>query len=192
MPYSYCYPILAPDGTPLTRDFPMKKETGADTDHPWHRAERGELDISTCRDEIRELGAACGEKIDLFKLLKYLGGDGGVRESMVACVRRLREAGYKAAIVTNNIAEGREFWRPMIPLDELFDIVIDSSEVGVRKPDPRIFELALQQLGVAAENAVFLDDFEGHVRGAEAVGMIGVLVESDPTAAIDRVDSLIA
>lgn len=163
-----------------------------DTDHPWHRCERGEIEIAVARQEIRELGRQRGYDLDLFQMLKYLSGNGQLFEPMVECVRRVRAAGCRTAIVTNNVAEARDFWRPLIPLDELFDVVIDSSEVGMRKPDRRIYELALERLGgIAPGRAAFLDDFEGNVAAAEALGLIGILVGTDPTPAIEQVDRLL-
>ena len=83
------------------------------------------------------------------------------------------------------MAEFREFWRAMLPLDELFDVVIDSSEVGMRKPDPRIFHLALESLGgVEPGRAVFLDDYPGNVVAAQSVGMHAILVETDHLPAL--------
>ena len=118
-----------------------------DNDHVWHRCERGELDLDTARRSITEAGREVGLEIDLFEMLKYMSSDGGPRLSVIERTRQLRADGYRTGLVTNNILEFREFWRPMIPLDELFDIVIDSSEVGVRKPDPRIYEIALGRAG---------------------------------------------
>lgn len=164
-----------------------------DTDHPWHRAERGELDIVSVREEIRVLGEAEGLDLDLFDMLSALSGGGAVNEEMVALVRRVRAKGLRTALLTNNIAEGREFWQGLLPIDELFDATVDSSAVGMRKPDPRIYRHTLDEIGgVAPERSVFLDDFVGNITAAEAVGMIGVLVEPDPTGAIDRVDELLA
>jgi putative hydrolase of the HAD superfamily len=148
-----------------------------DTDHPWHRAERGELDIMTVRDEIRVLGEAEGLDLDLFDMLSALSGGGGVNEEMVALVRRVREKGLRTALLTNNIAEGREFWQGLLPIDELFDVAVDSSAVGMRKPDPRIYQHTLAEIGgVAPERTVFLDDFAGTITAA----------------AIARVDELLA
>lgn len=164
-----------------------------DTDHPWHRAERGELDIMSVRDQIRVLGEAEGLDLDLFDMLAALSGGGGVNEEMVALVRRVRARGLRTALLTNNIAEGREFWQGLLPIDELFDVAVDSSAVGMRKPDPRIYQLTLDELGgVAPERAVFLDDYPGNITAADAVGMIGVLVDADPSDAITRVDDLLA
>lgn len=162
-----------------------------DTDHPWHRAERGELDIEACRAEVRALGAERGMELDLYDILKYMSSDGGLREVVVERARALRLAGYRTALVTNNIAEFREWWRPMLPLDELFDVVIDSSEVGIRKPDRRIYDLVLERLGgIPPERAVFLDDYPGNVAAAVALGWHGIVVDADPTSALEALDAL--
>ena len=86
-----------------------------------------------------------------------------------ACAR-LRADGLRTAMITNNVVEFRDYWRAMLPLDELFDVVVDSSEVGMRKPDPRIFALALDQLGrPSRRRSIFLDDHPGNIAGAEAL-----------------------
>lgn len=165
-----------------------------DTDHPWHRLERGELPLGEAREEILALGRSRGSEVDLFDFFAAIGSiASGVVEPMVACARRLKDTGYRTAIVTNNVAEFSEHWRRTLPLDELFDAVVDSSEVGMRKPDPRIFSFALESLGnVAPGRAVFLDDFHGNVSAATALGMHGILVEADPTEAIARLERLLA
>lgn len=165
-----------------------------DTDHPWHRAERGELALGACRDEVLAAAAAHGVHLDLWEVFAVMGRDlSGVRTEVVAATQRARAAGLRTGLLTNNVAEARDFWRPLLPLDELFDDVIDSSEVGMRKPDPRIYELALANLGVArASSAVFLDDWPGNVTAAQAVGMAGIVVGDDPTDAIAALDRLLA
>jgi epoxide hydrolase-like predicted phosphatase len=148
-----------------------------DTDHPWHRLERGETTLVSARTEIIEIGRRDGIDADPFHLFTAMGrGGGGMRGEVVDFARALKTSGLGSALVTNNALEFRDYWRRSIPLDELFDHVIDSSEVGLRKPDPRIFELALAQLGVDASNAVFLDDYAGNVEAARRVGIHGVLV----------------
>jgi putative hydrolase of the HAD superfamily len=163
-----------------------------DTDHVWHRCERGELDLHTTRRSITEAGREAGLEIDLFEMLKYISSDGGPRHTVIERTRRLRDDGYRTALVTNNVLEFREFWRPMVPLDELFDVVIDSSEVGVRKPDRRIYELALTELGgVDPTRSIFLDDYPGNVEAARRLGMYGIVVESDPASALAELDRLL-
>jgi putative hydrolase of the HAD superfamily len=80
----------------------------------------------------------------------------------------------------------------MIPVDELFNIVVDSCEVGYRKPDPRIFQKALEFLGgIPPEHAVFLDDYEGNVKAARLLGMHGIVVAPDPAEALAEFDRLV-
>lgn len=166
-----------------------------DTDHPWHRLERGELSFEHARHEIIALGARENVETDplrVFALMARADGARDARPEVVACVRELRGTGLRTALVTNNAREFRERWASMLPLDELFDAVVDSSEVGVRKPDPAIFRLALARVGdPPPERTVFLDDFEGNVAAAAALGMRGLLVGDDPLPALAELRALV-
>jgi len=163
-----------------------------DTDHPWHRLERGEIALLDARQEIMDLATEAGLTFDPLAILARMARGGGARETVVAATRRLRERGLRTALVTNNAREFSVGWRSLIPIAELFDAVIDSSEVGVRKPDPAIFSLALRELGgIAPEHAVFLDDFPGNVAAARRLGMHGVLVEDDPSGALAELERLL-
>jgi putative hydrolase of the HAD superfamily len=164
-----------------------------DTDHPWHRLERGELSLNRARDLIRERGLAEGFELDVVAMLEVVTRDIIVHQPMVECARRCRAAGLRTAMLTNNIAEAREVWRAVLPLEELFDVVVDSCEVGFRKPDERIFRHMLQRLGVPRpERVVFLDDVRGNITASQSLGMIGILVEDDATLAIAQVDRLLS
>ncbi len=89
---------------------------------------------------------------------------------MVAAARDARAAGYRTAIVSNMVSDWSA-WRTVIDAEALVDVVIDSSDVGLRKPSEAIFRLALDRLGVRAERSIFLDDFEWNLLGAAAIGM---------------------
>ncbi len=93
---------------------------------------------------------------------------------MIAYMRELRGRGYRMAICTNNVREWEPLWRAKLPVDEIFDHVIDSAFVGTRKPEPRIYELTLERIGVAAANVVFVDDIEANCDAARALGMSAV------------------
>jgi putative hydrolase of the HAD superfamily len=161
-----------------------------DTDHPWHRLERGELGLGDARAAIMALGLERGIELDPIKMLMRMGGGGGAREAVVSRTRELRKQGYKTGLLTNNAREFRAGWTRLLPIDELFDAVVDSSEVGMRKPNPAIFHHALVQVGnVPAARCIFLDDHPGNVAAAERVGMRGVLVGDafgDALAELDR------
>jgi epoxide hydrolase-like predicted phosphatase len=163
-----------------------------DTDHPWHRLERGELGFGAARKSIMELASEAGFELDPVRILARMALGGGLREPLVERARGLRSRGYRTGLVTNNVREFSESWRPLLPLDEIFHAVVDSSEVGVRKPDPAIFGHALELIGgVAPERCVFLDDVPGNVLAAEKLGMAGVLVGEDFKAAIVELDRLL-
>jgi putative hydrolase of the HAD superfamily len=102
--------------------------------------------------------------------------------AMVDTVRQLRSAGYRTALLTNNAREWEPVWRSLIPVDELFDVVVDSSVVGLRKPDPQIYELTCSRLGLPPDECIFVDDLECNVDAASALGM-EVVHCLDPTEA---------
>jgi putative hydrolase of the HAD superfamily len=106
-------------------------------------------------------------------------------EAMIGYMRRLRERGYKLAICTNNVREWAQRWRAMLPVDEIFEVVVDSAFVGARKPEPRIYELTLEALGVDAGVALLIDDIEANCDGARAVGIEAVWFESTEQAIAD-------
>ena len=162
-----------------------------DTDHPWHRVERGELGIMDWVTEITEVGKAEGVEID-FSVLATLLGDMEVHDVVIDRIRALRAEGYRIGMITNNVREGSAAWRAKIPVDDLFEVVIDSSEVGMRKPNPAIYHLALEQLGVSdPATAVFIDDALGNVEGARRAGLHGLHFE-EAAATLEALDELLA
>lgn len=162
-----------------------------DTDHPWHRLERGEIAIDEWLTAVHTLAEAAGATLDLTPMQSLLSTL-AVHDDVVEHIRALRADGYRTALVTNNVREGSATWRAMLPLDDLFDIVVDSSSVGMRKPDPAIFVHTLDLLGgVAPERAVFLDDVEGNLVGARLAGLRTILVDDPPAPALAELDLLL-
>jgi putative hydrolase of the HAD superfamily len=162
-----------------------------DTDHPWHQVERGEMNIADWATAVQETGRQQGIEVD-FSPLGTLLGDMTLHEPILDRVRTLRTEGYRLGLITNNVREGSAMWRSLVPVDELFDVVVDSSEVGMRKPNPAIYHHALALLGdVPPEQAVFLDDSPGNVAGAQRAGLHAILVE-DPESAVAELDQLLA
>lgn len=164
-----------------------------DTDHPWHRVERGELSMIDAHGEIRALCREAAVDVDPFVLLaEIMMPQTQGHPKVVDCVRALRAAGLRTGLVTNNALEIRSHWRKVLPLEELFDDVVDSSEVGVRKPGSVIYEMALERLGgLTAEATIFLDDLAPNLDAAEKLGMTGILVEPDPEPALAELRSLV-
>jgi putative hydrolase of the HAD superfamily len=166
-----------------------------DGDHPWHQLERGEITLESAREQILTLGLECNVRIDIYDLFaKMAGNNAGAddRLPLVERVRLLKAEDYTTGIITNNVLEFGEGWRGLIPVDELFDFVVDSSSVGVRKPDPRIFEIALQHLGdIAPAQTLFLDDYQANVDAARDLGLQAITVGADLSATIAQLDDLL-
>jgi putative hydrolase of the HAD superfamily len=101
---------------------------------------------------------------------------------LIAYMRSLRERGLRLAILTNNVREWEPLWRSKLPVDEIFDVVVDSAFVGMRKPDREIFELTLARLGLSARECVFVDDTEINCQAARDLGMAAVLFRSSQQA----------
>jgi putative hydrolase of the HAD superfamily len=162
-----------------------------DADHPWHRVERGELDMA----EWYALTVAALAEAGIEVVIPKGDGAGGVlftpNEPVIEAVRAVRAAGGRTAVVTNNVRELSTTWRPVLPLDELFDTVVDSCEVGLRKPNPAIYHLTVERLGVAPDRAVLLDDIESNLVGARAAGLRGIHVGPDPTPAVEALLALL-
>src|SRR5579885_1426725 len=117
-----------------------------DTDHPFHRLERGETTLAEYGAWM--LGELHARGIALQPHSGGLQAAMQVIDETVDTIRQLRADGYRTALLTNNVAEERATWQAMVPLADLFDTVVDSSEVGLRKPDPRIYRLTLERLAV--------------------------------------------
>jgi putative hydrolase of the HAD superfamily len=106
-------------------------------------------------------------------------------QPVIDYMRELRRRGYKLAICTNNVREWEELWRAKLPVDEIFDVVVDSAFVGVRKPESRIYEITLERLGVEARSALLLDDIELNCTAARELGIAAVWFRTTEQAIAD-------
>ena len=113
------------------------------------------------RPDIRQFG------LDIFGKLQPNVG-------MIDLIREVRRDGLRTALLTNNVKEWETLWREMLPVDELFETVVDSAFVGVRKPDPRIYELALGRVDLPAEACIFIDDMKVNCEAATELGIHAV------------------
>lgn len=102
--------------------------------------------------------------------------------AMIDAVRAIHDSGMKTALLTNNAREWEAEWRPVAPVDEIFDVIVDSSAVGLRKPDPAIYRLTCERLGVDPGECLFIDDLACNTDAAEALGMRAIHCQ-DPVAA---------
>ena len=151
--------------------------------NPLFELETGRL---TWADFVVRLGAALsddlGREVRMDGFAERLFAALHPNEELFAYFRELRERGVRLALCTNNVREWEPRWRTLLPIDELFEVVVDSGFVGIRKPDPGIYELTLERLGLRGEEVVFVDDLEHNVEAGRALGMAGVVFTSTPQA----------
>ena len=140
----------------------------------WSAVERGERPLDDFVARLRELVAGHGGSVADADARNFMGNTGEkaaqrLRHEIVAATARLH-ARMPTALLTNNIPEWRESWRSLLDLDALFDVVIDSSEVGTRKPEPAIYELTRVRLGLPHEALFFVDDLGVNLKPARTLG----------------------
>ena len=104
---------------------------------------------------------------------------------LIEYMRALRARGYRMAICTNNVREWEQLWRAKLPVDEIFDVVVDSAQVGVRKPDREIYAITIERLGVEPAAALLIDDIELNCDAAREFGMSAVWFRSNEQAIAD-------
>jgi len=156
-----------------------------DTDHQWHRLERGEITMDECRALTKDMLDAAG----IVATAPAPTTSGGafnfqLNDEMVAFIHDLKSAGLPIAILTNNVREFREMWWPLMDFETIFDAIVDSHEVKMRKPNPDIYHLTMNRIGATPNRTAFLDDLRANVDAASALGMHGVWVEEDASGAI--------
>ena len=154
--------------------------------NPAHALERGEIAIPDFERELaRRLTTHDGRQVEPEGLLGRMFAGFEKQQPMFDVVRRARGHGVKTALLSNSwgMDYPREEW------DELFDVVVISGEVGMRKPEPSIYRYAADKLGVQPAECVFVDDLGPNVKGAVGVGMVGVKFVSAEQA-IDELEAL--
>jgi putative hydrolase of the HAD superfamily len=146
-------------------------------EHPLFALERGEI---TEAEFAARIEAHLEDGFDPVRLRTLYFERLEPNRPMIEFVRRVRGEGVRAALLTNNVREWEPLWRAKLPeIDELFELVVDSAFVGMRKPDPAIYELALERLGgVPPESCVFVDDLDVNCDTARSLGMAAVRYET--------------
>jgi putative hydrolase of the HAD superfamily len=153
----------------------------------WARLERGELTLEAFYPAFEQDCAAAGCPLSARELMTRVAAVTVPRPAMLAAVRRIRARGLLAAAVTNNWVsedEGTGALRPH------FDAFVESAVVGLRKPDPGIFELACATLRVGPAETIVLDDIGANLKTARALGMATIKVV-DPDAALGELEGLL-
>jgi len=148
----------------------------------------GELTVETFCAPFEADCRAQGVTVDGRALMARIAEAGVARPRMLEAIRRLRARGLRVGALTNNWrAEGP---RPAAALREHFDVFVESAVVGLRKPDPQIYELVCARLGVTPPRAAFLDDIGRNLKPARALGMTTIKVD-DPDQALRQLGDLL-
>lgn len=161
-------------------------------DGAWSRLERGELTLATFPAEFEVECRAAGGEVDATALMQNIGNGFAPRAEMIAAIRKIREHGLAIGALTNNWVadESRGNGASSPAVDGLFDVVVESAVVGLRKPDPRIYEMVCASLDVNPPEAVFLDDLGTNLKPARAMGMATIKV-GEPGEALRELSALL-
>ena len=152
----------------------------------WALLERSEVGFDEFCALFESEAQAAGHRLDAREVMALLAGE--IRPAMVEAVRRCQQR-LKTALLTNNFVgfDSGDRSPQVAPIFELFDVIIESSQVGVRKPDPRFYEMACKELAVEPSEAVFLDDLGINLKPARAMGMTTIKV-ADPDQALAELE----
>jgi putative hydrolase of the HAD superfamily len=172
---------LPPDS--INRAVVAAGERGA-----WARLERGELTVEAFLAPFEADCRALGIEVCAARVMAYIAQAGVPRPPMLEAIRRIRARGLRVGALTNNWATERR--EPPSPLRPLFHVFVESRAVGMRKPDPRIYELICRELGVTPARTAFLDDIGTNLKAARALGMATIKV-SQPEAALRELGELL-
>jgi putative hydrolase of the HAD superfamily len=159
--------------------------------NPLYRLETGEIPEQAFLAALeRHLAELLGREVTLHGFGERYLAALDPNDELFAYYRRLHESGVRFAMLTNNVREWEPHWRTKLPIDDIFETVVDSAFVGFRKPDPRIYAIALERLGLPAEACAFVDDLERNVAAARELGFHGVEFR-DTAQAIAELDALL-
>jgi putative hydrolase of the HAD superfamily len=159
----------------------------------WSRLERGELDMESFFAEFEADCLEAGHTISARSMMERVGRATEPRASMLEAIRRIRQSGLRTAALTNNWSTAHDEGAASDgtrALAQLFDVFVESSVEGLRKPDPRIYQLTCERLGVAPPCAAFLDDIGHNLKPARALGMTTIKVD-EPEPALEELSRVL-
>jgi putative hydrolase of the HAD superfamily len=179
----------------LPEDFIRSLNARNPDANAWAKMERSEVSLDEFVALFELEAEAQGHKLDGWRVLQAISGD--IRPQMVEALRRCRAA-FKVACITNNMKTGEgpgmarsaERAAAVAEIMTLFEHVVESSKLGFRKPDPRIYRHACDLLGVAPEHCIYLDDLGVNLKPARAMGMRTIKV-GDPDSAIAELEAMV-
>jgi putative hydrolase of the HAD superfamily len=153
----------------------MQAIAEADGENPLFELERGEITEAAFLERLGDgLEPLLGHRPELHRFKEIYFEALNPNPPMIDLMRELRERGFRMAMLTNNVREWEPLWRPMLPVDEIFETVVDSAFVGCRKPESQIYGITLDRITMPAEACLFVDDVEVNCEGARRAGMTAV------------------
>ncbi len=153
----------------------MEAIAEADGENPLFALERGEIAEAAFLERLSDgLEPLLGHRPHMHRFKEIYFEALDPNPPMIELMRELKTSGYRMAMLTNNVREWEPLWRSMLPVDEIFEIVVDSGFVGTRKPEARIYELTLERVEMPAEACLFVDDVAHNCEGARRAGMSAV------------------
>jgi epoxide hydrolase-like predicted phosphatase len=159
----------------------------------WSKLERGELRMEEFYAAFEADCRQAGHEISASTMFEWMAEESQPRAAMLTAIGAIRTHGLRAGALTNNWVTGEDRAGPGDPtgkLRALFDVFIESSVEGIRKPDPQIYRLACQRLGVEPQEAVFLDDIGANLKPARELGLTTIKVE-DPATALESLAQIL-
>jgi len=155
----------------------MQSIAAADGAHPLFELETGRMtEVDFLAKLADALEPELGHRPELHRFSEIYFSALDPNEPMIDLMREIKASGRRMALLTNNVREWEPLWRAMLPVDEIFELVVDSAFVGMRKPEREIYELTVARLGngVGAEDCLFVDDVEINIDAARELGMNAV------------------
>jgi epoxide hydrolase-like predicted phosphatase len=163
-----------------------------DGEIPLFKLERGDITepefLETLRDQLE---GPLGHRPKLHRFREIFFAALDPNEPMIDLMRECKRSGLRMAMLTNNVQEWEPLWRTMLPVDEIFELVVDSGYVGYRKPERQIYEITLERLGLPATACLFVDDLEVNCEAARELGFTAVQYR-EPEQAIAEVRAALA
>ncbi len=175
----------------LPEDLIRKINSTNYLDNAWAKFERSDVDMDEFDELFAQEAKALGHEVRGREIIALLSGD--VRPEMLAALKTIKAKGLRVSCITNNVSAGEgagmastsEKAKAVQEIMDEFEFIIESSKAGVRKPHPKIYEMALEELGVAAADAVYLDDLGINCKAAHQVGMKAIKVSGADQALAD-------
>jgi epoxide hydrolase-like predicted phosphatase len=175
-------------------DFGAAMRTAAEKEGgeiPLYKLERGEIDEPRFLEILRDgLEPRLGHRPELHRFREVFFDALEPNEPMIELMRECKRGGRRMAMLTNNVQEWEPLWRTMLPVDEIFELVIDSGWVGYRKPERQVYEITLERLGLPATACLFVDDLEVNCEAARELGFTTVHYR-EPDQAIAEVREIL-